>query len=189
MHNLLNVLQVTEWYTLKWPLLWCVNYIPFKKKEGKKLELSCLPPTLSPHVITALRSWPPQAPREAPSHTSTQLPEVVLSGAGGRLLWGLGWGWGCVLPVLPPSHFQASGHELHPFICRTRISKLGLSPLASQPRVALRGGRHGLWDQREAFQILALPLLCCDFRQVIWTSMCLFSYLSNGYANSTPPRG
>lgn len=53
---------------------------------------------------------------------------------------------------------------------------------------AVGWGEHGFWDQKEAFQILALPLLCCDFGQVIWTSKCLFSYLSNGYANSTPPR-
>ena len=47
---------------------------------------------------------------------------------------------------------------------------------------------HGLWDQTEAFPILAPPLLCCDFGRFIWTSVCLFSYLSNGYANSTTPR-
>ena len=129
------------------PFMVCELHLPLKK-EGKNLELSRLPPTLSPPVITALRSMLPRLlglpEKPPPTHPHSFLRLCSLAGASH-----LGTEVGVRLCSPCPPFSGLSGHQLCSFILRPVSPKLVLSPWASQPRVMGRkaGGARALGSE------------------------------------------
>lgn len=163
MHDLLNILKVTEWFTLKWWRLWCMNYLPLKNNNNKLQQLSWPPSTLFPPPVISARPSPASlgslsVGRSSPwTHAHSTPPGCFSKGLveGQRTIF-------CLPPTFSGLCAWASPSDQD--LLRSVLTGQRASDCRETVRIMV-WGEDGLCDQRERFQTLA-PLLSCDFGQV-----------------------